>query len=63
MSQLVNKLAASLLRKHLVDKLLEQHCHNYCLPLNLGTLHGEQLVNRIKKLLPQHPWIMARYIL
>jgi hypothetical protein len=28
LSQLVNKLATSLLRRHLVDKLLEQHCHN-----------------------------------
>jgi hypothetical protein len=28
LSQLVNKLARSLLRRHLVDKLLEQHCHN-----------------------------------
>jgi hypothetical protein len=26
--QLVDKLASSLLRRHLVDKLLEQHCHN-----------------------------------
>ena len=27
-SQLVNKLAPSLLKRYLVDKLLEQHCHN-----------------------------------
>jgi hypothetical protein len=27
-SQLVNRVATSLLKWHLVDKLLEQHCHN-----------------------------------
>jgi hypothetical protein len=28
LSQLVNKLATNLLQTNLVDKLLEQHCHN-----------------------------------
>jgi hypothetical protein len=28
LSQLVNKLATHLLRRYLVDKFLEQHCHN-----------------------------------
>jgi hypothetical protein len=28
MSQLANKLSTNLLLAHLVDKLLEQHCHN-----------------------------------
>jgi hypothetical protein len=36
LSQLVNKLATNLLRRHLVDNLLEQHCRNWL----VGTVFG-----------------------
>jgi hypothetical protein len=50
LSQLVNKLATSLLRRHLVDKLLEQHCHNFVNKLATSLLRR----HLVDKLLEQH---------
>jgi hypothetical protein len=55
-SQLVNKLATNPLPIYLVDKLLEQHCHNL---LKLSQLVNKLATNRfpiylVDKLLEQH---------